>query len=101
MTRKPPLEPTKRDLDAPVRLVPHATSKDPTPRRFSLNSLRGIRREMGQVYRLARTGDMDVAEACRYAYLLTTLGRLSESELIEDRLARLEHTIEEQGNGNN
>lgn len=95
MTRERSKDPANRDPDAPVRLVPGGKRRDPTPRRFQLNSLRGIRREMGQIYRLARTGELDVAEACRYAYLLTTLGKLSESELLEDRLSRLEQTLEE------
>lgn len=62
----------------------------PTPRRFELNTLRGIRREMGAVYKLARTGEMQLADACRYAYLLSTLSKISESELLEQRLDRLE-----------
>jgi hypothetical protein len=62
--------------------------------------LGGIRKEMASVYRLARTGELELADACRYGYLLTTLGKLSESELIEARLIRLEHTLEERENGN-
>jgi hypothetical protein len=49
---------------------------------------------MASVYRLARTGDMELADACKYAYILTTLGKLSEAELLEDRLSRLEQCVE-------
>lgn len=83
----------KRDADKPLSLVSSENAQPPTPRRFQVNSLRGIRREMGAVYKMARTGDLDLSEACRYAYLLTTLGKLSESELLEARLARLEERI--------
>jgi len=101
VARKPPLTPTKRTSDRPLALVPSGKSKDPTPRRFSLNTLRGIRRELGQVYRLAREGELDLAAACKLGYLLSTLAKVSESELLEDRLSRLERAVSEgQQNGN-
>lgn len=67
----------------------------PHPRRFELSTLRGIRREMAGVYRLARTGEISLTDACRLAYLLTTLGKLSEAELLEQRLNRLEERMED------
>jgi archaellum biogenesis protein FlaJ (TadC family) len=65
----------------------------PTPRR--LNSLKSIRRELADVYRLARRGEMELSDACKFGYLLSTLGKLSEAELLEDRLVRLEQTVNE------
>ncbi len=85
---------TKCTLERAVTPIKTGNAPVPHPRRFKLNSLRGIRREMASVYRLARTGDMELADACKYAYILTTLGKLSEAELLEDRLSRLEQCVE-------
>jgi len=84
--------PVDGQTDRPLALVPHGKPRHPTPR---LNSLRSIRRELASVYRLARRGELALADACKLGYLLSTLGKLSESELLEDRLARLEHTLED------
>lgn len=100
MTRKRSLNPSKRGADRPLALVPTTKAIDPTPRRFELNTLRGIRRELSAVYRLARIGELPLPDACKLGYLLVSLGKLSESELIENRLSRLEHTLEERNNDN-
>ncbi len=95
MPRKRSLTPSKRGADPKLTLVGPTKAVDPTPRRFELNTLRGIRRELSAVYRLARTGELPLPDACKLGYLLVSLGKLSESELIENRLSRLEHTLEE------
>jgi hypothetical protein len=100
MRRKPPLEPPKRGVGRPLTLVPGDKAVNPTPKRFELSSLRGIRRELAAVYRLARVGELELQNATKLAYLLSTLGKLSESELIEARLIRLEHTMEDRNSGN-
>jgi hypothetical protein len=101
MRRKTPLNKPKRGVDRPLTLVPGGKAVDPTPvRRFELSSLRGIRRELSSVYRLARVGELELQSATRLAYLLSTLGKLSESELLEDRLRRLELTMEDRDSGN-
>ncbi len=97
MARKPPVNPTERRPERSLSLVPSGNDGAPPVRRYRLNSLSGVRREMAQIYKQARTGELDLADACKYGYLLTTLGKLSESELIEDRLGRLERTLEERG----
>lgn len=81
---------TKRTPDRPLALVGTDSASPPTPRRFRLNTMRGIRREMTAVYREARTGKLDVGEACKYGFLLATLGKLSEAELLEARIEALE-----------
>jgi hypothetical protein len=98
MRRKPPLNPSKRGVKRPLTLIPGGKAIDPTPRRFELNSLRGIRRELAAVYRLARVGELQLVDATKLAYLLSTLGKLSETELLEDRLKRLELNMEEREN---
>ncbi len=100
MVRKTPITHTKRAPECSLSLVPSGNDGAPPVKRYRLNSLGGIRREMAQIYKLARTGELPLADACRYGYLLTTLGKLSESELIEDRLKRLERTLGEKEDGN-
>lgn len=97
MTREPSQTPSKRTADKPLSLVPREERSPPTPpRRFRLNDMKGIRRELAGVYREARQGGLDLAAACKLGYLLSTLAKVSEAELLEDRLARLESSINEE-----
>jgi len=80
----------KRTPKRALALVPNEIAIDPHPDVFRLNSMGGVRREMIQIYKLARTGELPLPDACKYGFLLSTLAKLSESELLEDRLARLE-----------
>lgn len=99
MARKPPQDGTKRTADAPVRLVPREERPTPTPsRRFRLNTMSGVRRELAGVYREARQGGLDLAAACKLGYLLSTLARVSEAEALEARLERLEQELRKRGN---
>lgn len=86
-------DPQDRNGGGALTVVPSGKRRYPTPRR--LNSLKSIRRELADVYRLARRGEMELADACKFGYLLSTLGKLSEAELLEDRLARIEERINE------
>ncbi len=52
------------------------------------------------MYRLARSGELELQDATKLAYLLSALSKISEAELLEDRLARLEHVLEEKEDGN-
>ncbi len=96
MARKRSLNPTERRPERPLTLVPSAEHSDPAPRRYRLGTMGGIRRELSQVYKLARSGELELQDATKLAYLLSTLSKISEAELLEDRLARLEHTLEQQ-----
>jgi len=58
--------------------------------RVRLGSVGDTRRELGKVYREMRGGRLDVATGCRLAYVLKTLGKLIETEVIEQRLDALE-----------
>lgn len=59
-------------------------------RRFKLTSLRAVRREIAAVYAEARNGQMALADACRYAYILSSLAKVMESADLETRLKRIE-----------
>ncbi len=97
---KTPITDTKRTPDRSLSLVPSATNSDPTPKRYRLGTMGGIRRELSQVYRLARSGKLELQDATKLAFILSTLSKISESELIEDRLMRLESNMEERENDN-
>lgn len=86
-------DPRDCNADGALTVVSGGKGKYPTPRR--LNSLKSIRRELADVYRLARKGELELSDACKFGYLLSTLGKLSEAELLEDRLVRLEDAVKE------
>lgn len=65
-----------------------------TPRPGSLSTLTRVRRELGRVYRDARTGKIDPNELTKFAYTLNVMGKLLEGESFEERLKALEQTIE-------
>lgn len=72
--------------------VDHVSALPPPPRRFRapLNSVSGIRRELGRLYREARTGEVPVSDASKLGNLLYLIGRLLAGEELEARVRRLE-----------
>ena len=63
----------------------------PTPR-INLSTTEDIRREMGRVYREARTNKLPINEATKLTYILTQILRATETFLLEERLSTLELT---------
>ena len=61
----------------------------PTPR-INLATAEDIRREMGRVYREARSGKLPTSEATKLTYILTQILRATEIYLMEQRLSALE-----------
>ena len=61
----------------------------PTPQ-LKLASLEDCRREMARVYRDARTGMTDTANASRLVYMLTSIAKMIEIGQLEQRLTILE-----------
>ena len=64
-----------------------------TPPRTALTRMEHVRDEMARVYRVARTGKIDTADASRLTYMLATLAKIIESSDIEARLDNLEVEI--------
>jgi hypothetical protein len=60
------------------------------PRIGPLDTIGGVVTELGRVYRLARRGEMDVADATRLAYILRELRCALEAGDIEARIEALE-----------
>ncbi len=61
----------------------------PTPR-LKLATIEDCRREMAKVYRDAKTGKTETADASRLVYMLTAIAKLIETGQLEQRLAALE-----------
>lgn len=80
----------RKEKRLPVTVDATTGKTDPTPPKIKLNSIEDVRREMATIYREARTGKMDIADAGRFAYVLTSIGKLIEAETIERRIAALE-----------
>lgn len=64
----------------------------PTPpiSRKALSKIQHVRAELASVYRHARAGQMDTAEASRLCYILSVLAKLIESDDLERRILALE-----------
>ena len=65
-------------------------SPAPSPRVGRLNTLQAVRRELSRVYREARTGKIDTADASRLGLLLVSLAKIMESSDLEQRIEALE-----------
>ena len=60
------------------------------PRIGPLKDVSGIRRELGRVYRDARSGDLEPADASRLAFILKQIRDCVEVSDIEVRIVALE-----------
>ena len=52
-----------------------------------------VRREMADLYRQARTGQVEIADASRLAYILTQLATMLRIDDLEQRTAALERAL--------
>src|SRR4051794_41985642 len=64
--------------------------EDPPPRRARLDTMARVRRELARVYREARAGRLDVADASKLANVLQIMGRMIETSEGETRPAAVE-----------
>ena len=79
----------KKTADYPVVHEGQLLRAVPTPQ-LKLASLEDCRREMARVYRDARTGMTDTANASRLVYMLTSIAKMIEIGQLEQRLPILE-----------
>ena len=63
--------------------------EEPVPR-INLSTSEDIRREMGRVYREARSKKMLATEASKLVYILTQILKATEVYLLEERISELE-----------
>lgn len=69
--------------------TPHPPTK-PRRVRVKLETVTDARKEMSKLYREARAGKIDIADASRLANILMLIGRMIEGSDIERRLEALE-----------
>ena len=67
--------------------------EDPPPPRARLDTMARVRRELARVYREARAGTLDVADASKLANILQIMGRMIETSEVEARLDALERRL--------
>ncbi len=71
----------------------HGDAHPPSPKekRVKLKTVGDVSREMAKLYREARNGKIDVADASKLANMLSILSRILESSDLEKRVEELEH----------
>lgn len=69
---------------------PQDINRHPTPR---LGTAADVRMEMARLYRDARSGRVEVGDATKLAYLLSTLANLMRIDDLEQRTAALERVL--------
>ena len=63
------------------------------PRPGALNTLGRVREELGTVYRDAREGKIETQDLTRFAYALSVLAKVIETETYEIRMAAIEAAL--------
>ena len=63
----------------------------PTPPKIPLQSLEDVRREAARVYREARAGRLETADASRLSFMLQGIAKMIEATTIERRIEALEN----------
>lgn len=73
-----------------------ALPSPPAPRKrrhhVRLNSIQDVKEELSRLYRAARTGDIETADASRLGFLLVSLSKIMEKSDLEARIERLEQS---------
>ena len=62
-----------------------------TPPKIPLQSLEDVRREAARVYREARAGKIETADASRLSFMLQGIAKMIEAGTIERRIEALEN----------
>lgn len=63
---------------------------DPTPTQIKLATIAEVRRELARVYRDARGGHLETADASRLSYILSQIGKMIVDNELEMRIEKLE-----------
>jgi hypothetical protein len=68
----------------------------PTPRKrrhhVRLASIQDVQDELARLYRAARAGELDTADASRLGFLLVSLGKIMKDSDLEARITELEQS---------
>lgn len=79
----------------PVTIDGASGEVEATPRKIRLKTLEDIRMELASVYRDTRSGKLEASEGTKLAYLLTSLAKIIEGSVIEQRIEVLEHVLKD------
>ena len=90
MVDNPALDARKRASNRALSLVEGGSIAVPTPRRIRLRSLDSVAVELAKVYRGMRNGEIRPEDGSRFAFVLTSLGKVLEASSLERRIAALE-----------
>ena len=63
------------------------------PLKINLHDAHAIRREMASVYRDMRAGHIETSDGTKLAYVLSMMIKAYEAAVLEERLERMEATI--------
>lgn len=64
------------------------------PPKIDLRNAGAIRREMAAVYREMRGGEIETADGTKLCYVLTQLGKMYETQVLEKRIEAIEEARE-------
>jgi len=78
----------KKPSDLPVVTAEEYTP--PLENRKAFTRTSHVRQELAYIYKLAKAGRMDTGEATKLTYILHTLSKMIESEMLEARLSTIE-----------
>ena len=79
----------KKVANPPVVVEGQLLVAVPTPQ-LKLATIDDCRREMARVYREAKTAKLDMADASRLVYMLTSIAKMIELGQLEQRITELE-----------
>lgn len=68
---------------------------DPTPSKIRLKTLEDVRLAMASVYRDMRSGKIEMSDGTKLAYVLTSLAKVIEGSINEERTEILERILKE------
>jgi hypothetical protein len=89
-TKSPRKQGTKRDKGTVTPLPPKV--------RKALSRVEHCRSEIASIFREARAGRLDVADASKLVNILAVLARLIESSDLEKRIEQIEKSLKQEGN---
>lgn len=80
----------QRKKTSKALILAEGTDTPSPPSRKALSKVEHVRAELASVYRQARAGNLDLADATKLGYLLSILAKFIESNDLERRIELLE-----------
>ncbi len=87
--------PENAAYDCPVTIEGSTLRVFPTHPTIHLKTADDVRIEMAKVYRGAKSGDINTADATKLVYILSQIGRMIETNEIQTRVEAVERVLTE------